>query len=103
MKKPNYPLYDILKKEAQQYLHVDKKILRNVFIETLQKMEQDEFDIIFILIKINANLSEKNSLIPYDGIKKETNDVVFNFNKFPIMLQRILYSFAIKFNNIKVV
>jgi hypothetical protein len=99
MKRPlssNYPLYIVLKKDAMNCAGIDKKKLRETFISSLSRMNQDEFDSVFIILKIHSG---KNNMIPFDGIRKENGDISFNFNKFPLLLQRMLYSFAIRFND----
>lgn len=103
MKKPlscNYPLYIVLRADAQN-CNIDKKILRDIFLKSIANMEQDEYDSIFIIMKLHSKIFGKNSIIPYDGIRKDNGDIVFNFNKFPQLLQKMLYSFALRFNDLK--
>jgi hypothetical protein len=94
----NYPLYIVLKNDAQTCA-IDKKTMRDIFLKSLAAMNQDEYDSIFIIIKLHSNISGKINIIPYDGVRKDNGDVIFNFNKFPQLLQKMLYSFAMRFND----
>ena len=94
MMKHKFPLYDILKKESTRYTDVSKSKMCEAFLNVLATMTQDEFNIIFILLKIHSKKS--TDIIPYNGVR-EGNDIVFQFNTFPISLQRILYAFSMKY------
>jgi len=100
----SFPLYNTLldycKTKNITSLSISEK---NKFIKGLTKLNQDQIDLIFTIIRIfeieNENRTNSHLLeeIPYNGnIIKEKNgcsDISFDFDSFPILLQCMLLRF----------
>jgi hypothetical protein len=93
----SFPLYDIVKEKKYQK-EIKNKDIDN-FIKFIEDIEdQTIIEYIYIIIK-KYSLEQINNLneiyqIPYSGvISKERKDIIFDFNKFPSELQKILYGF----------
>lgn len=91
-----FPLYDTLYKNCK-----DKDLTKEEKTELLEKIGQLDpkgYELLFVLIKIYSNNNRKKaenfSLIPYSGVRVNSNDYTFEFAKIPFKLRQMLYIFV---------
>jgi hypothetical protein len=92
----NFPLYDTLIKNIKTKRDLSKK-QKNKFINDLKLLNDKGIELIYLLIRIyhinndNKNMTEYS--LPYSGIYDDNQDIIFDLEKFPINLKRILFDF----------
>lgn len=100
----NFPLYQILYDKVQKN---DKQITKEDitrFINFTKLCDDSQVEIIYTIIRIyelknNSKSSSQIYNIPYKGIIKSSNDetnekdITFDFNSFPLYLQKMLIQF----------
>ena len=88
-----FPLYDSLYKEVE-----DKDISsphRKFFLSKIEKLDQDGYELIYVLIKIYylKHNDDSGIVLPYNGKYVNKTDISFDFNSFPNKLKNMLYKF----------
>ena len=87
-------IYNLLKdKIIDEFTPLDYKKIERIKAET-EKLPLSAKEIMFMIIWRDAfeETGDNKISIPYGGIQKE-DGIEFDFNQFPIRLQKILYQF----------
>lgn len=90
----NFPLYDKLNKDIQTKELTAKQ--KTDFITKIEKMDQNGFNIIYILIKIYAIKENNQNITPYtENFTENKNlyDMTWDLKDIPQKLKQILYKF----------
>ena len=97
-----FPLYDDLKRNCKPDKISSYKT--DVYLKSVKEVTDKEAEIILALIlthyiknetsEKNKNKNEITNKIPYEGTYSSTLDILFNFSKFPPLLQQILFRFV---------
>jgi hypothetical protein len=89
-----FPLYDTLINtvQASQEEPVDK----NKLVKWIHTLDQDGKNKVYALIRyfaFNHNLVQEPEIIPFGGHFSE-GELVFDLDKLPLLLQRVLFEFS---------
>ena len=91
----DFPLYMSLDKDIKTTRDLSKK-QKNNFIDDFKIMDDKGLEMIYLLIRFyelnNKDGSRKDYQLPYHG-KYEGDDIMFDFDKFPKKLKRMLFNF----------
>ena len=91
----SFPLYDTIVSTIQVSPDKDEPIDKNKLIKWIHSLDQDGYNKVYALIRYYGlnNLNEQNT-IPFNGYFSEENELIFDIDKFPLLLQQILFHFS---------
>lgn len=96
-----FPLYNqlIKKVSSDKCLTDDDKLF---FIDKVKQLQYNDHELIFALIRTYQVFKDgsTNAILPY-GSKYQKNGIKFDFDKFPLELQNILFEFICLCTNLK--
>lgn len=91
----SFPLYDTLISNIESEGITEDSVDRNKLVKNIHTLDQDGKNKVYALIRYYNQKNDENSstILPYEG-QMVDNDLVFDLDRFPSLLQIILSEFC---------